>query len=357
MTAPSNWKQEYQLLTDFISSHREIVITSNEVSIPQELRDEFYRRFDDTRRSWVEDRYSVLPAEIELLRENYGRMEKEVKDLLGLEDISMPVDISIFLSDPKEGLIRSLYNRMFDLLQGKIALEDFEMMADGDLGTAASTLYRFGYERWAALALIKLLDPDEAFQVNLDENFTPNLGELKSICFGRQAHHPTIRIPEFVMHSRKIDKYVTFKMPLAREVDAYLVQFRPHVRPRNRTGDTSHVLDSRTVLLSFLSDPKEIPIIAELFDCTRTSPDWLIDFMGVEELNDSRSLDAVRQHMEIMNPKQGIGLILVGSGGESALETIPEYIRAVDAGFDQSRLQSFIDECFCAEGFSESSPN
>jgi hypothetical protein len=355
MTALQDWKQEYQLLNDFIAAHPEIVITINEISIPQALRDEFYRRFDDVRRAVVDDRYSVLPAEIEMLSANYGEMGKEIKDLLRLDEIAMPVDLLAFLRDPKEGLIRSIYNRMFDLLQGKITLEELDSMADDDLKAAAANLYRLGYEHWAALALIKLFDPDEAFRVDLDEDYKPILGELKTICFGRQAHHPTIRIPEFVLHSRRIGKYVTFKMALAREMDGYVVLIKPRVRPRNRTGDTSQVLDSRAILLSILTDPKEIPIIVEIFDCTRTSPDWLIEFIGCEDLSNPQSLDPVLQHMEAMNPTQGTGLILVGAGGESGQENIPDSIHAVAAGFDQSRLQSFVDNCLCECGSPDTS--
>jgi hypothetical protein len=353
MTVSRDWKQEYQWLSDFIASHGEIVLTTNEISIPQTLRDEFYRRFDDVRRAMVEVCYSTLPVEIEMLSKNYGQMEKEIKDRLGLDDISMPVDLLTFLRDPKEGLIRSIYNRMFDLLQGKIALHDFETMANDDLNAAADNLYRLGYERWFALALIKGLDPGEAFRVDLDEDYKPILGELKIICFGRQAHHPTIRIPEFVLHSRKIGKYVTFKMALARELDGYVVPIKPRVRPKNRTGDTSQVLDSRSMLLSFLSDPKEIPIIAEIFECTRTSPDWLIEYMGCGELMNPQSLDFVHQHRDAMNPTQGTGLILVGPGGEWAQEKIPEPIHAVAAGFDQSKLESFINDCLCSAGAPE----
>jgi hypothetical protein len=353
MTASGYWKQEYQLLNEFIALHPEIIITTNEVSIPQAFRDEFYRRFDNIRRAVVNDRYSALPVEIEMLSKNYDRMEKEIKNLLSLEDISMPIDLLTFLLDPKEGLIRSIYNRMFDLLQGKIALDDFETMAPDDLNAAAATLYRLGYERWATLAWIKLLDPDEAFRIDLDEDDKPILAELKTICFGRQAHHPTIRIPEFVLHSRRIGKYVTFKMPLAREIDGYAVQVKPRVRPRNRTGDTSQVLDTRVMFLSILSDPKEIPVVAEIFECTRTSPDWLIEFIGCEEFNDPQSLDPVHQHIAAMNPTQGAGLIVVGSSVELEQDKIPEHLHAVAAGFDQSRLESFVNTHFGKKESSE----
>ena len=84
--------------------------------------------------------------------------------------------------------------------------------------------------------MIKLLEPDEAFFVDLDEDYKPFLTELKSISFGRQAHHPTMRIPEFVLHSRKLNKYVAVKMVLAREMETYVATFKPAVTAEEEDG-------------------------------------------------------------------------------------------------------------------------
>jgi hypothetical protein len=349
MMMQQHWKQEYQALNKFIAAHPEMIITASEVSIPEMLRDEFYRRFDDIRRALVENRYPALPPEIDMLCENYCHIEREIKDLLGLDDILMPIDLISFLHNPKEGLLRAVYSRLFDLLQGKIPEEDFEKIAGEDLEVAAANLYRLGYERWSMLALIKLLDPDEAFFVDLDETDNFILRELKSICFGRQAHHATMRIPEFVLHSRKLDKYVAVKAPLAREISSYVVSFRPPVRPRKRTGDTSAVMDPRVLFLYFMPAQKDIPLVGDIYEGTRTSPDWIIEHMSGEELRDPGLLDQVRQHIEAMNPKGGTCMIFVGSCPETEMGIIPDFIYTVSAGFDQSKLQSFVDSCFCAD--------
>jgi hypothetical protein len=349
MIMQRHWKQEFQTLNTFIASHPEMIIATSEVSIPEMLRDEFYRRFDDVRRALVDDRYPALPPEIDMLCENYRQIENEIKELLGLDDILMPIDLISFLRNPREGMLRAVYSRLFDLLQGKIPEEDFEKMAGEDLEVAAATLYRLGYERWSMLALIKLLDPDEAFFVDLDEEDKFVLRELKSICFGRQAHHATMRIPEFVLHSRKLDKYVAVKAPLAREIASYVVSFRPPVRPRKRTGDTSAVMDPRVLFLYFLPTPKDIPLVGDIYEGTRTSPDWIIEYMSGEELRDSASLDQVRQHIEAMNPKGGTCMIFVGPCPETEMEIIPDFIYTVSAGLDQSKLKSFVDSCFCAD--------
>lgn len=54
-----------------------------------------------------------------------------------------------------------------------------------------------------------------------------------------------MRIPEFILHSKKLDRNVAVKMPLALEVETYYIPFEPPVKPKKRTGDTSYALDSR----------------------------------------------------------------------------------------------------------------
>ena len=335
-------RQEYKLLCDFVAAHPEIVITPSEVSIPQPVRDEFYRRFDDIRRAAVEEYYSSLPVDAGLLSDNYVRAEREIKELLGLTDILVPMDLFTFLHNPKEGLTRALYNRTFDLMQGKITFETYENQAADDIRSAASDLYRLGYELWTALAVIKLLEPDEAFLVDLDDDYKPFLRELKDISFGRQAHHPTMRIPEFVLHSRKINRYLAVKMMLAQEIETY-VGLKPPVRPKKKTGDTSFTLDSRAMILSFMTTPNDIPIIADIYDRTLTSPDWIIEYITADELKTPASLDQVRHHAEALRPRSGTYLVLVDCDCEAMPEKIPENIRAVSVGFDQSRLQSVVE--------------
>lgn len=343
MSVTMDWKQEYKSFGDFIAEHPEITITANEISIPQAVRDEFYQRFDDFRKAVVEGHYLFLPAEIEILSDNYLRIEKEIMELLGLERIAVPTDLFSFLRNPKDGLIRAIYNRTFDLLKGKTTVESFEKQAGDDLQATAADLFRLGYELWAALVLIKLLDPDQSFLVDLDADEKPFLRELKDISFGRQAHHPTMRIPEFVLRSRKINKYVAVKMVPAREIETYVVPFKPPVRPKKKTGDTSFALDSRVMILSFLPAPDKIPILADIYEGTMTSPDWMVEYITENELQDPGSLEQVKRHLDVLRPRLGTCLLLLEGGRASGLEKIPDGIRLVAAGFDQSKLQSVVD--------------
>ena len=346
MTIQQHWKQEYHVLRDFIAANPGIIITKNEVSIPKVVRDEFYRRFDDIRRMVVQNHYSDLPSEIETLCEQYRAIDSEIKELLNLDDILMPIDLLSFLRDPQEGLTRSVYNRLFDLVQGKIGEEEFALMTKEDIGFAATQLFHMGYERWAALTLIKQLNPDEAYFVDFDVNEKLMLKELKSICFGYQAHHPTMRLPEFVIHSNTLEKYIAVKAPLVREIETYLVPFKPRVRPKKNTGDTSNVLDSRVLFLYFMATKDDIPLIADIYEGTRTSPDWIVECMSGDELTHPEFQNRVQYHTEVMNPKGGTAVVLVDSCRETEIEPVPDYVYTVSAGIDRSKLQSLIDGCF-----------
>ena len=337
------WKEDYNSLRNYITDHPEMVINPTEISIPQGLREEFYLRFDQLRNDFVKDHYASMSVDYNSLCENYLEIEKEITELLGLEGIQMPMDLYSFVHAPKEGLIRILYNRTFDLLQGKMEMEAFEEQAVHDLRSMAAELYRLGYEQWAALVVLKLLDPDEAYFVDLDEDYKPFLTELKSISFGRQAHHPTMRIPEFVLHSRKLNRYVAVKMLLTGEIETYAARFKPAVRPKKKTGDTSFALDSRVMFLSFMASSQDIPVIADIYDLKLTSPDWMMEFISAGELEDPGALERVKMHLESMKPQLGSCLVLVDPDRELAPEEIPERVRTVAAGFDRAKLRAVID--------------
>jgi hypothetical protein len=342
MDSECKWKEAYESLQRFIAENPRVTLNPSEISIPADVKEEFYLRFDALRLAVVEAHYSDLPVNIDTLCNNFIEIEKEVIGILGIESISMPVDLASFLHTPKEGLIRIIYSRVFDLLQGKTTSDVFEQQCLEDLKTTSSDFYKLGYEWWAGLALIKLLEPDQAFAVDLDEDYKPFLTELKGISFGKQAHHPTIRIPEFVIHSRKLDRLVAVKMALANEIEAFAVHFKPPVRPKKKTGDTSLALESRVMLLSFMSSREEVPIIADIYELTLTSPDLMVECITTQDLQDCEAVEQVRQRIESMNPRLGLSLLVVNPEGEAPPENIPEGIHLVAAGFDQTKLQAVV---------------
>ncbi len=340
MSINKKWKQKFDILKNYIATNSEIIINTNEISIPEHLRDKFYDYFDDIRNTFVEDFFTSLPLDADTLCRNYNQSEKELIDFLNLERIDLPVDLISFLHNPREGMVRWLYNRLFEVIQEKISIEDFEQIAENDLVATTAEMYRLGYETWAVLTLILSLDPEKAYSVELDEEYNPIAGELKVIAFGRQFNHSTKRIPEFIIHSKKLDCYVAVKVPLAKEVEGYHL---PHEVPkkmlRDRTGDTSYVLDSRILFLSVLKNLDDIPIYAEISERKIESPDAVIEFLTSEDLNDAEKISQIQKRLKIMKPGLGGSVMVMNPDYKTGSEPSAEGIDIFLTGFDRNKLQ------------------
>jgi hypothetical protein len=345
MAKESRWKHKFGILKDYISSNPEIYIDRYEVCIPEDLRGRFYKYFDDIREAIVESWKSSFDFDVYSLSKNFIAFENTLSKTLNL-NIEIPMDLSSFLRNPKEGMMRLIYNRLFELVQGKIPEDDFERIAEGDLTAEATGMFRIGYETWAALALIILLEPDELWGVALDGDHKPLLTEIREIAFGRQFHHPAKRIPEFIFHSKKLESYVAFKMPLAREVNSYYVPVElPTQRLlRNRNGDSSSVLDHRMILLSVVKDLKETPVFADIHKRTVNSPDLSIEFVMEQDLSDSEIIGQIQNRAEIMKPRLGGTMVLMDSKSKSGSFKTTENIDAFSVGLEQSRLQPIIEK-------------
>ena len=345
MSNKPQWKQKFDILKKYITSNSEIYIDMREVSIPEHLRDKFYEYFDEIRDTFVEDFFNSLPLEVDTLCKNYNQSEKELINLLKLERIDLPVDLISFLHKPREGMVRWLYHRLFEVIQGKITVEDFEQIAENDIFSTTAEMYRLGYETWAIFSLIISLEPDEAYSVEMDEEYNPVVGDLKEVAFGRQFNHSTKRIPEFVIHSKKLNSYIAVKMPLAKEANGY---YLPHEIPkkmlRDRTGDTSYVLDSRIMFISMLNNLDDIPVYAEIAERKFESPDLIIEFLTEEDLEDIDKISQVRNRAGIMKPRLGSNILVMNPLKEPGSESISEGIYIFPAGFDKEKLQSVLEK-------------
>ena len=170
MSIKPQWKQKIDILKDYIISNPEIHIDMYEISIPEHLRGKFYEYFDDIRNTFVENFFESLPLDVDTLCANYNQSEKELIACLKPERIDLPVDLLSFLHNPREGMVRWLYNRLFEMIQGKITVEDFEQIAENDLFSTTAEMYGLGYEVWAIFTLIMLLEPHEIYSVELNED-------------------------------------------------------------------------------------------------------------------------------------------------------------------------------------------
>ena len=343
MAVESSWKREYEILKGYIASNAEIHISPHEISVPKGAREEFYGRFDEVRRAFVKIRQGILPFDADALAKNYTESENRIYRVMSRR-IEMPLELSSFLHDPEEGMMRLVYSRLFELIQGKISEDDFERMAAGDIVKDATRLFRLGYAAWAALAIVLRLEPDEFFGVAIDGSGAPCAAEIDEINFGRQFHHPAKRVPEFLFHSKKLGRYVAFKMPLVREVDAYNVPAELPVQRllRNRNGDSSSTLDCRMTFLSVLRDLNEIPVFADLHQRKVAGPDLAIVYLMERDLSDGEAIEEARNRVEILKPRLGGCAVIMDPSSKSESFDIGGNICALSVGLAPSGFEPVI---------------
>ncbi len=347
--AKPEWKQKYDILKTFVESNPEIYISPNETSIPKSLRDEFYSRFDQVRIAFVKSWEGQSFADICALGKAYTEAEERLFKILALKNhIELPFDLASILNTPEDGMMRLIYDSLFELVQGKITENDFERISQENLNKNVLHMFRLGYELWAVITLMLLFDPDKAFKVDFNKDFEPVVTGLDRIVIGAQSHHASKRIPELILHSKRVNAHIAFKMPLRGEVDYYnLPAELPTERMlRDRTGDTSMALADRMIFISIIHDLNKIPLFADLHERKIDSPDITIDFLTAHELADERALSPVQNRIKIMKPRFG-GCIMVASpkAGSDIFET-GEHIQVCSAGLDERRLKPLIDKLF-----------
>ncbi len=98
------------------------------------------------------------------------------------------------------------------------------------------------------------------------------------------------------------------------------------------------------MLLSFMETPKDIPVIADIFELKRTSPDWMMAYISDRELANPAALEQVQRNMNALHPKLGMCFIVVDAAAVPDPEALPENARAVVAGFDESQFACLLDK-------------
>jgi len=115
----NSWQKAYSGLKEYIAGNPKIEIGKNVIAIPGDVRPEFYRVFDTVRVAFLKEKFQTLLDEAIPLSKNYAEVGQEVTKSLGLADIKVSASLNWFLNDPVNGLIRLLFDPLFNLLKGK----------------------------------------------------------------------------------------------------------------------------------------------------------------------------------------------------------------------------------------------
>jgi hypothetical protein len=229
MNSLTCWQDAYAELKGFISGHPEVEIKAEKISLPNEVRPDFYRLFDATRAAFVEEHFPRLMSEAATLGRHYFKAESDVIESLKMDSISIPLPVRRFMSKPVNECMRGLFDILFDLLLGRIDSESFEKKALKNIAASYEPLYQSGYEKWMVLSLVELLDADKVLQSPVKnitmydvqkrggvvEEEIPVPKEAKAIVFNDEPECCFV-MPDVLVHSSRLDKYIAIRSQIVR---------------------------------------------------------------------------------------------------------------------------------------------
>jgi hypothetical protein len=317
----NTWQNRYLLLKDFISKHEEIRITSEFTRIPKNVREEFYARFDDVRKTFVEETMPELLQDAVTLSQNVNREEEEVKGLLGLEAVEYNVVLQWLLLDPQGFVLRETFDLLFGLLKQKYESGVFEQLAKQNVTSFFRENFPRGFEKWVELSLIQLLKADKMFQFDECEvpladahrvggnviEEVPLPVESRRLEFRGEAEKAFI-LPSFTINSAVLNHYVSIRSDAqnAMAVANHINETNDWLR-LDSAGHTMEALKKPGITLLYVArKPEDIALIADQKKILR--PDMILDCKVFENWSYD-NLETVNLLRNSLKPRIGTFII------------------------------------------------
>ncbi len=349
------WEKAYLELKAYTDKNPKIEINKNVTAIPRDVRPEFYRLFDAVRVAFLEEKHGALLDEAALLGKNYTKAEQEAMTPLGLTDIKVPVSLDLLVKNPVNGLMRPLFDPLFNLLKGKTDADAFEQEASIDVEKFFNMLFRSGYEKWVVLSLLGQLSPDEALTIPIEavpadceteidlapglrEDSVPGPKEVKRLSLNHDWE-AILLVPDLIVHSTKLNRYVSVRTDLAyarwsaREVS----DKREWHRFRRVMGQHTPVTHWPDLVIYTDDNPEDLALVADFGRFCR--PDIIVECMEQSGWYQQGDLESVVHNHDFLKPRLGSYIV----SRVTAPEEAPPNIHILTVGYDQSLLAPIID--------------
>ena len=383
-----NWRNSYIALQDFIKEHPSIQIDRYVMIIPDDVRSEFYRLFDEVRTGIIKNNFPGLLEEAAILDKKYAEAKGAVTALLNLKTIETAPRLGWFLNNPIEGLIHDLSDPLFDLLRDVNTADEFEERSTSIIKKVSRDFFHAGYRHWITLTLIQLLAPDKAYAVPLPDQFQepeltdaetipginvhemPHIVDSETLKMDISQYSPFIS-PNIVVYSTLLDAYAGIRdgynnvYRRARAISKR-VEWLKMEEIRHKFGTNALWPD----LGIYLQGMKErLRILAGYFYAAR--PDITAEVISTDEWSADDAGKMARRHGDILKPRGGSFIIsrtppqTVDAGDETQNTDLPlsegshpepeteggktgeegpAEVKILVVGYDPDKLQPIIEE-------------
>jgi hypothetical protein len=291
-TASPIWQEHMTELIAFCREHPNIRIDSRRITIPREVRTEFYTLVDLLADSLIDGK-AHLPTDIDILMDAFRELEGGFRHQTNIERFVMPHSLRAFITAPAESLRMHLYDPLMRVLQGRLPVDAFGMVADEVLGTRIEGLYQAARELLIYYQVLWKLDPVAVRKVSFDKDHALQSEPSILIEPGQQQAFAQRRIPDTLIQMRDGIWYAT-KAELASEVGYYDI---PILRRRDNTlaGDSQPLIGHRLMMIYRLDSERSIPLIADR-DTRHVAPPTV-----VVELSEPQALSVAAYRLALGN--------------------------------------------------------
>ena len=360
-----NWQAALEKLKNYISSNPSITIEPSTVVIPGETRAGFYAAFDDARQVFIEEYFPVKLQEVRELSLEFNAVAEKVQALLGLEEqIQLEPRLNWLINDPLNGMMRSLYDPLFDLLKGKIEDEDFLASALEEIETRTSHLYAEGYKIWVLLSLVAWLEPSDLLFVS--QKVPNGINSLTELYKSGERIEPvpdpvktseitffpgtwdTFFVPDLIIFSRKLNRYAALRRNLPVNTnEPYLVAKQRSNRkewlPFQPLQQVFRLTNPWPSLLVYTDeDPEHIRLIA---DCqVMLRPDLVISVKAHENLFDENQIFNINTHRQHLQPYSGTVVLSRNPVPQKAFDTFDQRMPNVEPVQDGGKSENLDGE-------------
>jgi len=320
------WKPAYRSLTGYIETNPSIKIEPAVTVIPSDVRPGFYIAFDHLREAFIKSNFNNEFCAAEKLSREYKLLAREIVSIMDIQpEIGLNPRLKWLLDEPLNGLMRLIYNPLFDLLKGKLDEEEFIQTCCFEFSSIFNDLYLRGYNLWVVLALLELLEPSELMWVPQKEpNAINSLKELykqgarvepvpdithTSLLSFEPGTWDTFIVPDIVFYSAKLNKYIAIRRSLPVNTD------EPYLVAKQRTSDREWLSFRRLsrifnlsnhwpdVLIYCDENPQNLNLIADFDYMLR--PDLIVDTFTQNSSFDAEQADRIRSHQQHLKPFKG----------------------------------------------------
>jgi hypothetical protein len=339
--------EAYTSLREFIQSHPEIEIGESVTSIPENVRTDFYCRFNAAREAFIEDRCPLFLSRAQRLQESFAKAEKDVAALVSWEETQLASPVQRFLASSRDTMARELFDPLFDLLKGKQTIGSFGQTASERIAAFWPAVFRGGYEKWAILSLVSLLEPEEALRV--DCGLLGPGERAKSAAYAPLANCPdpvasrsfffnppqnaVLAVPDLIIRSGVLNCYVGIRSEFREGLyNAMNISSKREWTPVDT--DLLIALDNGLTLLYAADRAEDIALVA---DATRfCRPDLVLWCVDSSSMNPEEALKTIEFCEARLNPVKGSFII--------SDEPWPELAgRFLNSGLERSQLMPLID--------------